>query len=725
MRIHALPTQLVNQIAAGEVVERPSSVVKELVENCFDANAQQITIDIEQGGARLIKIRDNGCGIYKDDLPLALSRHATSKIATLQDLEQVSSMGFRGEALPSISSVARLTLISRTADAECAWSVTADGSETNFDPQPDPHPIGTTVDVRDLFYNTPARRKFLKSEKTEFAHIDTLIKRMALSRFDIGFTLTHNHKEVINLKAALSEHDQEQRVADICGSTFIENAVKIDFAASDLLLTGWVGLPTFSRSQQDMQYFYVNGRLIRDKLVSHAIKQAYQDVLFHGRHSVFVLYLTLDPTLVDVNAHPAKLEVRFREGRLVHDFLFSALHRSLANIRPGHLVTPINLNTGEGLGVASGSAFNQANALTDHDFRNNDIAISSQSHHHVDGLSNAGSSFSDNPSQSSDPTNLSHEVNLHQGNTTPPSLASLNNLATENRFNQFNSHEAHASSGTGYNSGTGSRSGFASTYSLRAPQQSSLPLSVSDSINAYAALYPSDASLPSDNSTAQLNPFNTPAGTDPDQSIRSIANSNGSTSNCPPLGYAIAHIHNIYILSETARGIILVDTHAAHERVTYERLKLQYQQGNLPSQPLLLPIKMLVTSAEADLAEEHEAFFMSLGFELNRSGPETITLRSTPALLRNIDKEQLIRDVLADIIVHGMSHRIQEQSNQILATMACHGSVRAHRRLTIAEMNALLRDMEQTERIGQCNHGRPTWIELSNQDLDKFFLRGQ
>ena len=342
MRIHSLPIQLVNQIAAGEVVERPSSVVKELIENCFDAGAGQITIEIEQGGARLIKIRDNGCGIVKEDLPLALSRHATSKIATLQDLEQVASMGFRGEALPSISSVARLTLISRTADAECAWSVTADGSEQNFDPQPDPHPQGTTVDVRDLFYNTPARRKFLKTEKTEFAHIETLIKRMALSRFDIGFTLTHNQKEVLNLKPAETDSAQEHRIAGICGSAFIENSVKIDFAASGLQLTGWVGLPTFSRSQQDMQFFYVNGRLIRDKLVSHAVKQAYQDVLFHGRHPVFVLYLTLDPTLVDVNAHPAKLEVRFREGRLVHDFLFTALHRSLADIRPEHSVIQIS-----------------------------------------------------------------------------------------------------------------------------------------------------------------------------------------------------------------------------------------------------------------------------------------------------------------------------------------------------------------------------------------------
>ncbi len=603
MRIHSLPTQLVNQIAAGEVVERPSSVVKELVENCFDAGASQITIEIEQGGARLIKIRDDGCGIVKEDLPLALSRHATSKIATLKDLEQVVSMGFRGEALPSISSVSRLTLISRISDADCAWKVVADGSEQDFDPQPDPHPQGTTIDVRDLFYNTPARRKFLKTEKTEFAHIETLIKRMALSRFDIGFTLSHNQKEVLNLKPAETDSEQEQRIAGICGSAFIENSVKIDFAASGLQLTGWVGLPTFSRSQQDMQFFYVNGRLVRDKLVSHAVKQAYQDVLFHGRHPVFVLYLTLDPALVDVNAHPAKLEVRFREGRLVHDFLFSALHRSLADLRPGHSV---------------------------------DLSLASD---------NVTSGF----------------VPLSQTRTP-----------------DYDNKQA---------------------YSPRPPQQASLPLQVEEQIQAYASLY--QASEP-----VQKQEF-------------------AQSQAVQPLGHAIAHLHNIYILSETPNGIILVDAHAAHERVTYERLKQQHQNGAVPSQPLLLPIKIKVSAAEADLAEQEQEFFNELGFEINRSGPETIVLRSIPVLLGNTDMEALIRDVLADMTEHGMSQRIQEKSNEILATVACHGSVRAHRRLTIDEMNALLRDMEQTERIGQCNHGRPTWIELSTNDLDKFFLRGQ
>ncbi|EIC28833.1 MULTISPECIES: DNA mismatch repair endonuclease MutL [Methylomicrobium] len=609
MRIHLLPTQLVNQIAAGEVVERPSSVVKELVENSFDAGARQIRIDIEQGGARLIRVRDDGGGIDKEDLPLALSRHATSKIATLADLEHVASMGFRGEALPSISSVARLTLISRTEGSDCAWRVAADGTERDFDPQPDPHPRGTTVEVRDLFYNTPARRKFLKSEKTEFEHIQTLVERMALSRFDIGFRLTHNQKEILNLKPAETPAEQEKRIAGICGSAFIDNCVKIDFASSGLELTGWVGLPTFSRSQPDMQFFYVNGRLIKDKLVAHAVKQAYQDVLYHGRQPVFVLYLALDPALVDVNAHPAKLEVRFREGRLVHDFLFSALHRSLAEVRPGQQQNVVTLSA-------------------------------------VD---------------------------------SPPAAPAQTQPMPERRPPAFQP---------------------------RPPEQAMLPLSVQEEIQAYGALHPAP--------TLQSPPATPlPPRTGPEK------------TGIPPLGYAVAHLHNIYILSETPNGVILVDAHAAHERVSYERLKKQYEQGAVAQQPLLLPIKIVVTSREADIAEQAHEYFAELGLEVNRSGPETLVLRSVPALLAGCDAETLLRDVLADLSEHGTSQRVQQRTNALLATMACHGSVRAHRRLTVGEMNALLRDMEETERSGQCNHGRPTWIELSTQELDKFFMRGQ
>jgi len=613
MRIHALPPQLVNQIAAGEVVERPASVVKELVENCFDAGANQITVEIEQGGARLIKIRDNGCGIEKDDLPLALSRHATSKIQSLQDLEQVATMGFRGEALPSISSVSRLSLISRIKGADCAWRVQADGTEEELDPQPDPHPPGTTIEVCDLFYNTPARRKFLKTDKTEFAHIDTLFKRMALSRFDIAFELKHNQREVFNFKQADTQAEKEQRVAQIFGSAFLESSVNIDFNASGMRLYGWVGLPTFSRSQQDMQYFYVNGRLIKDRLVTHAIKQAYQDVLFHGRHPVYVLYLELDPGLVDVNAHPQKLEVRFREGRTVHDFLFKALHRSLAEVRP---------KTQEP----------ETDAIEVHPEVNQVVDFQPLP-----------------PTESKPITRQSYQ----------PSVA---------------------------------------------PRQSSLPLDVDAQVEAYTRLVMPERGLDIQEPHAA---------------------SVSHTDVVPPLGYAVAHLHDVYILAETEKGIILVDAHAAHERITYENFKSQYHQDSVPVQPLLLPVQIQVSSAEADLADDQQAFFMGLGLELNRMGEEVIVVRSIPALLSGVDIALLVKDVLADIIEHGMSQRVEERCNEILATIACHGSVRANRRLTVPEMNALLRDMEKTERSGQCNHGRPTWVELSKKELDKLFLRGQ
>jgi DNA mismatch repair protein MutL len=492
--------------------------------------------------------------------------------------------------------------------------VSADGSEVGFDLQPDPHPLGTTIDVRDLFYNTPARRKFLKTEKTEFAHIESLIQKMALSRFDIGFSLSHNQKEIFHLPLAATETEQQQRIAGICGSAFLENSIKIDVASSGLQLTGWVGLPTFSRSQQDMQFFYVNGRLVRDKLIAHAVRQAFQDVLFNGRHPVFVFYLTLDPGLVDVNAHPAKLEVRFREGRLVHDFLFSALHRALAEVRPAH-----------------------------------------------------------------------HTVNINAANHHP------NGDNQQQEATQSNANDGFIGSSINQNR----------AYSSYQPAQSALPYQVEETIQAYAKLYSGTSS----GDTAK-----------PEQA---------GQQGFPPLGFAIAHLHNIYILAETRTGIILVDAHAAHERVLYERLKQQSQQGAVPSQPLLLPTKINVSPADADLAEQAIDLFKELGFELNRSGLDTIVLRAVPALMNNTDMETLIRDVLADLAQHGLSYRMQDRGKHILGTIACHSAVRAHRRLTIDEMNALLRDMERTENSGVCNHGRPTWVELSTNDLDKFFLRGQ
>ncbi len=586
MSIHILPPQLVNQIAAGEVIERPASIVKELIENSFDAQATQITIHIEQGGLRLIRVSDDGMGLEKDDLPLALSRHATSKISTLNDLEHVTSMGFRGEALASMSSIGKLTLTSKVENAAHGWSVISDGAEQFFDIQPASHSKGTTVEVKDIFYNTPARRKFLKSDKTEFSHIETAVKRMVLSRFELGFTLFHQQKEVFNVAPAFDLEQQEQRVAAICSQNFIDNALYLDFEISGFTLNGWISLPTFSRSQTDMQFFYVNGRLVKDKNVSHAIKQAYSDVLFSGRYPIFVLYLTLNPEEVDVNAHPAKLEVRFRESRAVHDFILSCVKRALANVRPT--------------------------------------------------ISNYGEF-----------------------------------LPRTEFVEQSTPHFQHS-------------------------------LDISES---------------------QL--YQTPSHFQPTELPRENRETFDTNPNHLVLGYAITHLHGIYILSETATGMVLVDTHAAHERITYERLKKQYADGNIAMQPLLLPIKITVTESDAELAENTEHFFSELGFELNRVARETLLLRALPALLQNADGEQLVRDVLADLAEYEESYRIQGEYNEVLAKMACYGSVRAHRLLTQDEMNALLRELEKTERGGQCNHGRPTWVSLSTQELDKFFLRGQ
>ncbi len=574
MSIKPLPPQLVNQIAAGEVIERPASVVKELVENCLDANATQIFIEIEQGGVRKIQVRDNGCGIPKEELHLALVQHATSKIETLDDLENVASMGFRGEALASIGSVSRLVLTSRIAKVACAWQILMDNAHSNCEYQPAANPDGTTVEVIDLFYNTPARRKFLKSEKTEFSHIEILLKRMALSRFDVSFQLIHNQKEIFYFKPAIDDFTKNQRIAAVCGAEFLKNAITINYEIAGLSLTGWVGLPTFSRSQNDMQFFYVNGRLVKDKLISHAVKQAYEDVLYHGRHPIFVLYLTLSPSLVDVNAHPAKLEVRFREGRLVHDFLFSALHRSLTTIKP--------------------------NA----EFQN-------------------------------------------------------------------------------------------------------IPISRTDTI------LENQSDLPFSETIATEFTHNYPPVLKPD------------TVTFQPLGRAVAHLHGTYILSLTATGIILVDAHAAHERITYEKLKHACGLGKIQSQPLVLPLKIALDLREIDLIEEFQDFFEQVGFELQCTSPENALIKAVPALLSTENYEQLVRDVLADLAEFGMSSKIEQVSNTILATMACHSSVRANRALTIDEMNALLREMEKTQNSGQCNHGRPTWVAFSTQDLDKLFLRGR
>jgi DNA mismatch repair protein MutL len=599
--IRLLPPELINQIAAGEVIERPSSVVKELVENSLDAGASRIEVDIEAGGARLIRVRDDGAGIGVDELPLAVASHATSKIGSFDDLEHVASMGFRGEALASVSSVSRFTLTSRPRGQDAAFRIEVNGGALQA-AHPAQHPPGTSVEVRDLFYNVPARRKFLRAERTELAHIDDLLKSLALARDSVEFRLSHNGKPLRIWKAANDERAATQRVAEVLGDDFPAQSLRIDHAAAGMHLSGWVGLPTASRAQADSQYFYVNGRLVRDRIVAHAVRQAYADVLFHGRHAAFVLYLELDPAGVDVNVHPAKHEVRFREQRLVHDFLFRTLHEALAQTRAG-------------LGRL--------------------------------------------PTVDSMPVDAAPSASSYSAAPAWPAQFSQNRLS----------------------------------------------LGVRDAPLAdYAALL----------------------GTAPGASAVAAAPlPQSEEGEAPPLGYAIAQLKSIFVLAENAHGLVLVDMHAAHERITYEKLKAGRTGSNLRSQMLLVPLSIAVSTKEAAAAEEHAEALAEWGLELTRNGPATVVVRRIPALLEAADVGQLSRDVLSELAQHGSSRRLQELENELLSTMACHGSVRAGRRLTVPEMNALLREMEATERSGQCNHGRPTWTQLSLAELDRLFMRGR
>ncbi len=607
-RIRQLAPELVNQIAAGEVIERPASVVKELVENSLDAGARRIEIDIEAGGARLIRVRDDGSGIAPDDLPLAVAAHATSKIATFEDLERVGTLGFRGEALPSIASVSRFALVSRLHDADGAWRIEVDGGKPHS-PVPAQHARGTQVDVRDLFYNVPARRKFLRAERTEFGHIDELVKALALARPSIEFRLAHNGRPVRVLKPVLDASERARRVADVFGEEFIARSLAIEHSAAGLRLHGWVGLPTASRTQADQQHFHVNGRAVRDRIVAHAVRQAYADVLFQGRHPAFVLFLEIDPALVDVNVHPAKSEVRFREARLVHDFLYRTLNDALADTRAGPHAVPAQ-------GV---------------------------------------------------PASAHASAAVHA---------------------RFPSH-----------AGT---------------RQETLGLGVREPLAPYAALLGEPAHAAS---VAHAHPH-----------AHSHAHEYKplpQAGDGPPLGYAIAQLHGIFVLAENAHGLVIVDMHAAHERITYEKLKAAQEGEGIRSQLLLVPLTIAVSEREAATVEECAERFAELGFDVARSGPQSITVRRIPVLLDGADVAQLVRDVVADLAVHGDSRRIEETANELLATIACHGSVRAHRKLTLPEMNALLREMEATERSGQCNHGRPTWVQLGMDELDRFFLRGR
>ena len=614
--IRPLPDILVNQIAAGEVVERPASVVKELVENAIDAGASRVDIDLEEGGARLIRIRDDGGGIPADELALAVSRHATSKIASLDDLEGVATLGFRGEALPSIASVSRFTLVSRPGDAQHAMALEVDGGRV-AEPAPRPHPPGTTVEVRDLFFNVPARRKFLKAERTELGHIEEWLRQLALARPDVELRVSHNGKPSRRWKGEVGilEHSglSDARLHETLGEGFASQALRVEHEAAGLRLHGWIAKPNYSRASADQQYLYVNGRAVRDRSVAHAVKQAYADVLFHGRQPAYVLFLSVDPRRVDVNVHPAKHEVRFRDGRLIHDFVYRTLHQALAETRAG-------------------------------------IEASSMTAHAPAATGQGG-----------------QPAAMHWDRAQAP---------------------------------LGLREGASDGVWAREAQA------------GYAALYGSHAG--GNESTPAAAP-STPLPPLPESGEPSL----------PPLGYAVAQLHGIYILAESAQGLIVVDMHAAHERIGYEKLKRAHDGEGLRTQPLLVPASIAVSEREAEVAERESATLTELGFEVTRAGPQSLTLRAVPALLAHGDVEALLRDVLADLREHGQSRRVAEARDELLSTMACHGAVRANRRLTLPEMNALLREMEATERSGQCNHGRPTWAHFTLAEMDRWFLRGR
>ncbi|MGI9222673.1 MAG: DNA mismatch repair endonuclease MutL [Woeseiaceae bacterium] len=583
MPIQQLPSHLINQIAAGEVVERPASVVKELLENSLDAGATDVQIDVVAGGQKLIRIRDNGAGIPKGELGLALSRHATSKISSLDDLEAVVSLGFRGEALPSIASVSRMTLCSRERSADTAWLVEADNG-TVSETRPAAHPTGTTIEVHDLFYNTPARRRFLKTERTEFGHIDKWIKRLALSRPDVALTMTHNRRTVLQLNAADTDAGRLRRLGKILGETFAQNAVQIESDKDGVAVSGWLCLPTFNRSQPDMQFWFVNGRSISDKTLAHAARHAYRDVLFHGRYPAYVINLTMDPATVDANAHPAKHEVRFRDGRKVHGVVSQALETALRETRPGgHAQAPTAMPASQP--IAQGS------------------------------------------------------IPLRSTSPLPPRA-------------------------------------------------------VAESLAGYQAMLPAE-------------------------------NVGANAQEIPPMGFAVAQLAGTYVLAENRDGLIVVDMHAAHERILYEKLKKNFDNNEVVRQPLLVPVTISVAESEADLVINSSEFFESIGLIVDRAGPTTLVVREVPALLRDSDTESLLRDVLADLSEAGRSNRVEDAVHDFLATMACHHSVRANRLLSLQEMNALLREMEITKRADQCNHGRPTWTAITMAELDRIFLRGQ
>ena len=617
-RIQQLPNSLINQIAAGEVIERPASVVKEIIENAIDAGATQIDIDIEDGGGKLIRVRDNGCGIHPDDLALAFATHATSKIRNLDDLEHITTLGFRGEALPSIASVSKTTLTSRAEGESSAWRISPHLGDAI---SPAAHPPGTTIEIRDLFYNTPARKKFLKSERTERQHIQQLVQNLALSHDGITIRL-NNHGKPLGVYGG---EGLAARIASVLGDDLLEQALPIDARAADMHLYGWVGLPTSATNQPERQYFYINGRIIRDKIIAHAIRQAYQDMLYHGRHPVYVLYLDIAPEHIDVNAHPAKHEVRFRESRLTHDFLYSSLHHALR------------------------------------------------------GNTSAAAPRPENPA--------------------PPPEREVPAFARQQPLR------------------------YSGDYRLERPTTPRRALAESAAYYQWAQNIAPSPVHPGGSTSTNPTPSPSPMGGG-EQDYAAAPVNDDQTEH--PLGYVLGQIHNIFILAQNARGLVIVDMHAAHERILYERLKAQLRARHPEVQRLLLPQSLAATPAHLDTLAQHRDWLHRLGFDLEASADESrIHINAVPSLLKHAAVAEIVGDLLHELGEYPASIAIERLQDEILSRLSCHKAVRAHDSLTIPEMNHLLRDIETTPASGQCNHGRPTWVQLTTDELGKYFMRGE
>ncbi|KPK31278.1 MAG: DNA mismatch repair protein [Betaproteobacteria bacterium SG8_40] len=614
-QIHVLPDLLISQIAAGEVVERPASALKELLENSLDAGADDISVQLNDGGIKQIRVADNGRGIPAEELKLALQRHATSKIDSLNDLEAVTSLGFRGEALASIAAVSHLNLVSRAAGSEHGWRTESEAGRVS-EPEPASLASGSVVEVHNLYFNTPARRKFLRTPATEFGHAEEAFKRIALSRPDVAMSLTHNGRVKWRLRAS----SPGARIRELLGDGFDESALPVDTGPGAFRLHGSIAQPAHARASRDAQYMFVNGRFVRDRVLAHAIREAYQDVLHHNRHAAFVLFLELDPRLVDVNVHPSKTEVRFRESRAIHQFVFHALEKSLAATRP-QLPEP---------GHSAGQ--------TDR---------SSQWISQRPGLSGTGGNF-DAPGAAR-PATLAHATGAPASGQAPMRL----HAAEAGRFYSL----------------------LFADHTRQAPAE-----------RAAAAL---------------------------------------PNNEDHPLGFALGQLSGIYILAQNRSGLIVVDMHAAHERIVYESLKTALDADRIPTQTLLIPATMTATELEVATVEENHELLATLGFEMAVIAPNAIAVRAVPSMLSSADAAQLAHETLQEIAEFGAGRVLTERRNEMLATMACHAAVRANRQLTIAEMNALLRDMETTERSGQCNHGRPTWFQITLAELDRMFMRGQ